>query len=110
MFLEFVFRGIRGEDISVKKLAGEYKVSTKSISRSINDLKVFLADHRELVGNTELRYSYSDKCYHLYIDEFLTNKELFSLVEVIIGARRTFQDGTCRFEFDKLKKFTTPKS
>lgn len=106
--LELLFRGIRGEDISVKKLAGEYKVSTKSISRSINDLKVFLADHRELVGNTELRYSYSDKCYHLYIDEFLTNKELFSLVEVIIGAR-AFSKMELVVLIDKLKKFTTPE-
>lgn len=85
--LELFFRGLRGEDISVKNLAEEYKVSTKSISRDINDLKVFLADHRELVGNTELQYSYQEKCYHLYMDEFLTNKELFSLIEVLIGAR-----------------------
>lgn len=60
---------------------------TKSITRSINALKDLLADHRELVGNTELQYSYSDKCYRLYTDEFLSNKELFALVEVIIGAR-----------------------
>ena len=73
--LEIFFRGLRGEDLAVSKLADEYGVSTKSISRSINDLKAFLADHRELVGNTELQYSYQDKCYRLYMDDFLTNKE-----------------------------------
>ena len=73
--LEIFFRGLRGEDLSVQGLANEYEVSTKSITRSINELKDFLADHRELVGNTELQYSYSDKCYRLYMDEFLTNKE-----------------------------------
>ena len=59
--LEIFFRGLRGEDLSVQHLADEYGVSTKSITRSINDLKAFLADHRELVGETELRYSHQDK-------------------------------------------------
>lgn len=36
--LEIFFRGLRGEDLSVQKLADDYQVSTKSISRSINDL------------------------------------------------------------------------
>ena len=56
--LEIFFRGIRGEDISIRKLADEYGVSTKSITRSVNDIKAFLADRRDLVGNTELEYSY----------------------------------------------------
>ena len=85
--LEIFFRGLRGEDLSVQKLASEYEVSTKSITRSINDLKAFLADHRQLVGGTELQYSHQDKCYRLYMDEFLSSKELFSVVEVLIGAR-----------------------
>ena len=85
--LEIFFRGLRGEALSVQKLADEYQVSTKSITRNLNDLKAFLADHRELVGNTELQYSNREKCYHLYMDEFLSNQELFALVEVMIGAR-----------------------
>lgn len=106
--LEIFFRGLRGEDLSVQGLAHEYNVSTKSITRSLNELKDFIADHRELVGNTELRYSYSSKCYRLFMDEFLTNKELFSLVEVIIGAR-AFSKMELLTLVDKLKKFTTPE-
>lgn len=105
--LEIFFRGLRGEDISVQELANEYGVSTKSITRSINELKDFLADHRDLVGNTELEYSYADKCYRLYMDEFLTNKELFSLVEVMIGAR-AFSKMELLTLIGKLKSFTTP--
>lgn len=104
--LEIFFRALRGEDITVSELANEYGVSNKSISRSIGDLKAFLADHRELVGNTELEYSYQDKCYRLYMDEFLTNKELFALVEVIIGAR-AFSKMELLTLTDKLKRFTT---
>ena len=104
--LEIFFRALRGEDISVQKLADEYGVSTKSVSRSIADLKAFLADNRELVGNTELEYSHKDKCYRLFMDEFLSSKELFVLVEVMIGAR-AFSRDELLILVDKLKRFTT---
>lgn len=106
--LEIFFRGLRGEDLFVQKLADEYEVSTKSITRSINDLKNFLADHRELVGHTELQYSHQDKCYHLYMDEFLSSKELFALVEVMIGARAFSKDELLELT-GKLRRFTTPE-
>lgn len=106
--LEFFFRGLRGEDLSVQKMAAEYEVSTKSITRSINDLKNFLADHRELVGHTELQYSHQDKCYRLYMDEFLSSKELFALVEVMIGARAFSKDELLELT-GKLRRFTTPE-
>ena len=104
--LEIFFRALRGEDISVQALANEYSVSTKSISRNIADLKAFFADNRELVGNTELEYSHSDKCYRLYMDEFLSSKELFALVEVRIGAR-AFSKEELLCLVSKLKRFTT---
>ena len=47
--LSIFFRGLRGENLSVKKLSEEFEVSTRSVARSITDLKAFLADHRELV-------------------------------------------------------------
>ena len=104
--LEIFFRSLRGEDLSVQRLAEEYNVSTKSISRDINDLKSFLADHRQLVGNTELVYSNQEKCYHLYMDEFLTNQELFALLEVMIGARAFSKEELLTLT-NKLKGFTT---
>ncbi len=104
--LEIFFRGLRGEDLSVQALSNEYDISTKSVTRSINELKDFLSDHRELVGNTNLQYSYSDKCYRLYMDEFLNSKELFAVVEVLIGARAFSRDELLTL-VDKLKRFTT---
>lgn len=105
--LEIFFRAIRGEKISIQNLAIEYNVSAKSISRDINDLKAFLADHRDLVGNTELKYSNQEKSYHLYMDEFLTNKELFALTEVMIGSR-AFSKMELLALVEKMKRFTTP--
>ena len=104
--LELLFRGLRGEDLSVKALAAEYNTSTKSISRSLGEVKAFLADHRELVGNTELEYSYSRKCYRLYIDEFLTNKELFLLTEILIASRALSEKELLSL-IQKLRHFTT---
>lgn len=104
--LELFFRGLRGEDLYVQRLANEHEVSAKSISRTINDLKAFLADHRDLVGNTELNYSYQRKCYRLYMDDFLSNKELFALIEVLLGSR-AFPKMELLTIIDKLKAFTT---
>lgn len=105
--MEIFFRGLRGEDLSVQHLADDYGVSTKSITRSINDLKAFLADHRELVGETELRYSHQDKCYRLHLAEFLNSKELFALMEVVIGSRAFSKEELLELT-GKLKHFTTP--
>jgi len=104
--LELFFRAIRGESLSPSKMATEYGVSAKSITRSINELKVFLAEHRELVGNAELVYSYREKCYTLEMEEFLTSKELLALVEVLIGAR-AFSKNELLSITGKLKRFTT---
>ncbi len=92
----------------MQKLAAEYGVSAKSITRTVNDLKSFLADHRDLVGETELQYSHQDKCYRLHMDELLSNRELFALVEVLIGAR-AFSKMELLAMIEKLRLFTTPE-
>lgn len=106
--LEIFFRGLRGESISVQKLAEEYQVSTKSIGRDISDLKAFLSNQRDLVGNTELKYSSQEKCYRLSMDGFLTNQQLFSLVKVMIGVR-AFSKEEMMSMIESLKRFTTPQ-
>ena len=104
--LEIFFRGLRGEALSVQKLAEEYQVSTKSIGRDVNDLKMFLSNRRDLVGSTELQYSSQEKCYRLCIDGFLTNQQLFSLVKVMIGVR-AFSREELMSLIESLKRFTT---
>lgn len=104
--LEIFFRALHGEIISVKKLAEEYKLSTKSISRDISEIQEFLSEHRELMQNAELIYSYKDKAYILNSDEFLKNKELFALVKIILGSRALSKEDVLVL-IAKLKKFTT---
>ena len=62
--LKLLFRALKGESLSVAGLANESNVSTRSITRDINDLKAFLADYRDILGNAELKYSASDHCIH----------------------------------------------
>jgi predicted DNA-binding transcriptional regulator YafY len=104
--LEIFFRALHGEKISVGKLATEYNVSTRSLGRDLNLIKDFLSDHRELMQNAELAYSYKDKAYILSNDEFLKNKELFALIKVILGSRCFSKDEILNL-ISKLRKFTT---
>lgn len=104
--LEIFMRALRGEAISLKKLADEYNVSTKSISRDISRIQNFLSEHRELMQNAELTYSRKDKTYLFNNDEFLKNKELFALVKILLGSRALSKDEILIL-ISKLKKFTT---
>ena len=85
--LKLLFRALKGESLSVASLANESNVSTRSITRDINDLKAFLADYRDILGNAELKYSASDHCYTLEMDNLFSNKELFSIAKVLIGSK-----------------------
>ena len=72
--MELFFRAMKGESLSVQQLAFEYNVSTRSITRDMNSLKGFLADHTDILGYTELEYSSTNHCYSLKMDNFLSNK------------------------------------
>ena len=104
--LELFFRAMRGEDLSPAKLAVEYGVSRKSITRSLNEVKDFLSEGRELVGYSELVYSHADKAYRLLFDEFFSDKELFAIAKVLIGSR-SFSDEDMTLIIDKLKRFVS---
>ena len=104
--LELFYRAVKGENLSVKKLADEYGVSTKSISRDIGEIKNFLGDSRDLVGNTELKYAANSKTYYLEFENFLLSKELLALIEMMLGCR-AFSKTDMLELVAKLKSFTT---
>lgn len=104
--LEIFFRIIKGEQISLSKLAQNYGVSTKTISRDINSIKMFLSENRTLMNNSELIYSYTNKTYTLQSDELFLNKEMFAIVKVLLGSR-CFNKEDLLVIIQKLKHFTT---
>ena len=97
---------MKGESLSVQQLAFEYNVSTRSITRDMNSLKGFLADHTDILGYTELEYSSTNHCYSLKMDNFLSNKELLAITKVLIGSR-AFNSEELLGMIQKLKKNTT---
>lgn len=106
--LELFFRAMKGENISVKNMAAEYGVSSKSISRDLGEIKNFLCENRELVGNTELKYAANSKSYYLEFDNFLLSKELISIIKMMIGCR-AFSKMEILEIVSKLKNFTSCK-
>lgn len=104
--LKLLFRALKGESLSVASLANESNVSTRSITRDINDLKAFLADYRDILGNAELKYSASDHCYTLEMDNLFSNKELFSIAKVLIGSKAFSHEELLEI-INKLKTHTS---
>ena len=103
--LDIFYRAFKGEELSVSNLASEYEVSTKSITRDINEIKNFLADNRDVVGNSELLYSYQSKTYSLKFDHFLVSKELVAIVKILVGCRALSKEELLEL-IAKLKNLT----
>lgn len=104
--LALFFRVLKGEALSVRGLADEYHVSTRSITRDITSLKAFLAEYRDILGNAELEYSNTNHCYTLQMDNLITNKELFAIAKVLIGSN-AFSNKELLNIISKLKSHTT---
>lgn len=104
--LEIFYRAMKGEAISAQKLSQEYGVSARSVSRDITTLKMFLADHRDLVGNAELVYSSADHRYRLNMDNFISNKELLAITKILIGVKAFGNTDLLRL-ISKLKAHTS---
>ncbi len=105
--LEIFYSLIRGEALSNRKIADQYGVSSRTVSRDISRIQNFFYEHRDIMNNAEIVYSHKDKTYILKSDEFLKNAELFALVEVILGARCFNKEETLAL-IRKMKQFTTP--
>lgn len=85
--LEVMVRLLRGEKIMVKELFNQYAVSRKSIYRDINEIKNFVLEHRELMGNGQFVYSTKDASYVFEVTTLLQSKELFAIIKILIGSR-----------------------
>jgi predicted DNA-binding transcriptional regulator YafY len=105
--LEIFFKAVKGDSISVKELALNYDVSNRTISRDLKNIKNFLADQRDLVGNAEFDKSpYKDNSQVLHLDFLLSNKELFAITKIILGSRSLSRMDVLEI-ISKLKRLTS---
>ena len=103
--LGLFYRLMRGENISPKMMAQEYGVSAKSISRDMNEIKNFLSDSRDLVGNAEIRYISGSKVYCLELENGLLSKELILIIKMLMACRAIDKAALSQL-ISKLKAFT----
>lgn len=104
--LGLFYRLMCGERISPKMTALEYGVSIKSITRDINEIKNFLSDSREIVGNAEITYLSGEKAYCLELEHCLLSKELLFIMKILLGSRSADKEELSKL-IRKLKQFTT---
>lgn len=104
--LGIFFRASKGEELLKKDLAHQYGVGEKTIERDMEEIKIFLAEHRDIVANSELKYDYQTRTYKLHMDDFLKDQEIMVLVEILIGSRAIDRDDLLEI-IKKLKRFTT---
>lgn len=62
--------------MSVKRLADEYSVTGKTVSRDINEIKSYLSENGFRNKNAQIIYSHKERAYYLSMDDFLSSKEL----------------------------------
>lgn len=68
--LDIFYKNIHGERYSVIELSDYYGVSKKTISRDIGEVRNFLSEYREQLGNVTIVYDRISKKY--YLDKDIT--------------------------------------
>lgn len=106
--LDIFFRLLKGEFVSVKQLANEYAISSKSVSRDMNEIKTYLSENRDRMSNIDIVYSHKEKAYYLSIEDFLLSKELLAIVKILIASRSLQKDNMIPI-INKLENFTSPE-
>lgn len=63
--LDIFYKSIQGEHYSATELSNYYGVSKKTISRDIGEVRNFLSEYREQIGNMTIVYDRANKKYYL---------------------------------------------
>ena len=59
--------GINDKYFSTQELSYKYDVSKKTVSRDINEIRIFLSEYRDIIGNVDIAYDRKRKKYHMNI-------------------------------------------
>ena len=61
------YMGINDKYFSTQELSYKYDVSKKTVSRDINEIRSFLSEYRDILGNVDIAYDRKSKKYHMNI-------------------------------------------
>ena len=59
--------GINDKYFSTQELSYKYDVSKKTVSRDINEIRSFLSEYRDIIGNVDIAYDRKSKKSHMNI-------------------------------------------
>ena len=65
--LDIFYMGINDKYFSTQELSYKYDVSKKTVSRDINEIRSFLSEYRDIIGNVDIAYDRKRKKYHMNI-------------------------------------------
>lgn len=102
-------RLVKGELLNRKELARQFNVSTRTITRNIKDLNIYLDDINGFNGEDLIKYSRRDGGYRLKHDEnsWLTSREILGLAKVLLESR-AFNEQEMKQLIDKLVINSSP--
>lgn len=63
--LDIFFMGLNDKYFSAQELSYKYNVSKKTVSRDINEIRSFLSEYRDIIGNAEIVYDRKKQKYHM---------------------------------------------
>ena len=63
--LDIFYMGLNDKYFSTQELSYKYNVSKKTVSRDINEIRSFLSEYRDIIGNAEIVYDRKKQKYHM---------------------------------------------
>ena len=63
--LDIFYMGINDKYFSTRELSDKYNISGKTGSRDISEIRSFLFEYRDIIGNADIVYDRKKKKYHM---------------------------------------------
>ena len=79
-----------GKALNKEELAARFKVSTRTIQRDLEELRVFFAEDTPQNGmERKIIFNKKERCYHLNppVNTWLNNEEIFTVVKILLENR-----------------------
>lgn len=73
--LDIFYMGISNRYFSASELSDKYNISKKTVARDINEVRSFLFEYRDTIGNADIIYDRKKLMYHLEYTDKITEQQ-----------------------------------